>query len=711
MKKKIFDYKLYLEGLRQLRVPGIVLLSISVLLSAIMPIIAWMNQNENPSYQMSVSMLDTTPVLLGYMYLAPLILTMILFSFLNKRNGSDFYHSVPNKRLSIYLSFSAAIATITAGTIIITVLLTSVLWANSGVIFNTEYIPYLLLTYLASALLIQMIVQLAMSVTGTGMNNIIVSGLILFLPRMLGTVYSYTLMRSLSIININEFGIFGNSNYNIPVKFALTLFGISSSAGVQDSDMFTFAGGIIYTFVLALIYLLLGALLFKSRRSEVAGKSAPNRTLQHIFRCAITIPVSLIIPCTIAASKSSDFIFGEDFGTFATVTVVCLIIYFLYEIITTKKIENLVRAIPVLLVVVVFDVIFGFSMVSARNNVLNTQPEAKEIEWVSFKNENTFENYSSNQTKSYKALTTYKIQYKDTELLNIVSDNLKNTISIIKSGNSLGSQRKEDEGYIYTTIKLKNGKKIDRQILLDSQNLNTVRNIKSRNKDYEKAVSSLPDEKNIKSIEVYGLSKDDSKKVWDVFKSEYSKLSLENALFVSYDNANNVKSYSDLQSTISELNTPISINGSYGVENYIGSFRLTALTPKAMQLAADLMNKDSDIIYNTIDKILRGQTDNYSFSLRSVNYLDKTGNSIDINLSGGMYADSQKSDKSVLEIVRNAKGQKVDVLKPFVEIDLITFDKTVRGKSYRGVISLSTEDVTKINDIIKDIESKNKQQS
>jgi len=121
------------------------------------------------------------------------------------------------------------------------------------------------------------------------------------------------------------------------------------------------------------VYFALAAFLFKIRKSETAGKSAPNRILQHVYRCAITLPVTLIIPFTMVSSRTTgvySFWVSNQYVVITTV-VISLIIYFLFELITTKKLLNLLKAVPLLLLIAAVDFVFGYSVILTQNSVFN----------------------------------------------------------------------------------------------------------------------------------------------------------------------------------------------------------------------------------------------------------------------------------------------------------------------------------------------------
>ena len=116
MKKRFFDVGLYLDGLRQLKIVGVMLFVILELEAILIPLgqyIAILQRLEySPSavYNMGVvNFLQMHPLLvLTFTVFAP-VMMLYLFSFLNKRNSSDFYHSLPNPRLSLFFSFFAAV--------------------------------------------------------------------------------------------------------------------------------------------------------------------------------------------------------------------------------------------------------------------------------------------------------------------------------------------------------------------------------------------------------------------------------------------------------------------------------------------------------------------------------------------------------------------------------------------------------------------------
>ena len=85
---RLFDPKMYVEGLRQLRVMG-------VLCSVILEVVVLLCCYNSARYQSIDFEATSFLVLLGVMAMTPLM-TLYLFRFLNHRESCDFYHALPH---------------------------------------------------------------------------------------------------------------------------------------------------------------------------------------------------------------------------------------------------------------------------------------------------------------------------------------------------------------------------------------------------------------------------------------------------------------------------------------------------------------------------------------------------------------------------------------------------------------------------------------
>ena len=116
MKKTWFCPHLYADGLKQLRLMGVLFTVATTLVAIISPIMTYLDflsyyNPENTYTPDEVTCYSMNPLLvLLFCAFAPLM-TLYLFSFLNKRETSDFYHAIPATRQCLFFSFLAAIAT------------------------------------------------------------------------------------------------------------------------------------------------------------------------------------------------------------------------------------------------------------------------------------------------------------------------------------------------------------------------------------------------------------------------------------------------------------------------------------------------------------------------------------------------------------------------------------------------------------------------
>ena len=283
MKNKIFNGKLYLEGLRQTKIAGIILGIITIFLSVLSPISYIIDYYANSGQERDVVQID-------------------FMEFLNKRKGSDFYHSLPCTRNCLFLSFSVAILTWIAGIILTTVLLTWALFSVApGVIVSWIFVPYSFFTFFSGALLVMAIMLLAKSLTGTTFNSLVVAGIICYFPRLLTHMFDEMLTEMAPVLQSGTLGIFSNLAYNIPVYYSIGDFFM-----LYEEYGLSFIGGIIYTMVLAGIYFGFALWIFQKRKSETAQSATLSNWLQHIFRCLITLPVTFIY-LGLWSSYSDDF--------------------------------------------------------------------------------------------------------------------------------------------------------------------------------------------------------------------------------------------------------------------------------------------------------------------------------------------------------------------------------------------------------------------
>ena len=126
MKNKLFSRGIYTEGLRRLRVFGLILAAVGLLAEIAPPMVIKM---ENTRYAVNSLTGSYTPEASGFFatcYALPVIvllvvplMTLVLFSSFNRRAYCDFCHSLPYTRSCIFISNVAAVMTWVLGLMVL----------------------------------------------------------------------------------------------------------------------------------------------------------------------------------------------------------------------------------------------------------------------------------------------------------------------------------------------------------------------------------------------------------------------------------------------------------------------------------------------------------------------------------------------------------------------------------------------------------------
>lgn len=536
--KKSFSFGLYLEALRQTRVIGILSFIVMTFAATIVPIgeviiiNAEMNQSDR-LYQTSAAYEITKETVTGFtmnpllffIFLAVVpVMTIVLFGFLNKRNTSDFYHSIPHTRLCIYISFMLAILTWTLALIVSTSAISSLVYALLGKYFIPLYstlVKYAVGCFIIS-LLVASAISLAMSITGTTLTNLVLVCLILFVPRVCYFAFDASIASSIDILVQGHVLPLSGKGYNMLTDVFMSVMGLMNSYDLLGT--FFNLSGIIYTTLLSLAYACLGAFFFCRRKSEAAGRSAPSRRLQNIYRYAVTMVVCFISIAVILSSRRS--LDKGDIVGIVIIYLVALLAYFIYELITTRKIKNLARAIPGLLVIVLLNVVLIGAGNITKNSAMTYSPDPDEIESIQIYH--GYVNYRLNfDYIEYKQFVYSDYKITDPEIKKIVSNTLRDNIELIKNKKNIWSQN----GTAATVIIQTKGSSKYRIIKLADEDYSRLNYSLFDNEDFRKDFTKLPDDYTSVyfTSDVAGahLSTDDAEEIYNKLKEELAGVSYD----------------------------------------------------------------------------------------------------------------------------------------------------------------------------------------
>ncbi len=377
---KIYSGRLMNEAMRQIKLPGIIGTVLFAGIAFFSAIVKLFELRENGGVLGSYSFMDMNMYIMLVMYIFAPLMVMLLFGFMNKRRASDFYHSLPYSRACIYISFLSAVIVwciiiIAAGSLVTAV----ISLASDSLQLDYKSMLLSIIGAISGCVLTMAATVLAMTLTGTYLTNVITAILILFVPR--GIMFACNRMFSAAtpFVVLSENVLAGNES-NIPFSLIVCILGYY---GIDEMKMFSSPLPSLYSAVLGLIYIFIGAACFVRRKSENATQATINRGLQAVLRMIPAIVISLVAVSVLFETHTSGGQLGDSRKFVVVMSyVAAVVVYFLYEIITTRRIRKIYRTIPGLLAVFAVSLVLYFSLRFSYDRNIARTPDAGEIEYV-----------------------------------------------------------------------------------------------------------------------------------------------------------------------------------------------------------------------------------------------------------------------------------------------------------------------------------------
>ncbi len=476
--KKLFSYPLYEQGLKRIRTAGTALAVVVATLELIIavnsrPHVMFSEINFTPVYKAQEGRFMISAMLL--LAFTPL-LSYLMFSFLNKRSSADFYHAIPHKRTTVYINYVLALFTWLFGTLFIVWGVSIFVYgAVRGFAIDPEVMLGHLALYVSAVLAVASATVLAVMLTGTAFSALYTSAGLIILPLWSMLTFENILLYFYPCVDTTHglLKYFGAHNFII--------------VGLDNSEKaFVCLVGAV---VLGLLWLVLGGIGYARRPSEVAGKATVGGT-SHVF-------ISLLLPFMLCLSGVSFFMRTGSVRYTLCLAAVGIAAMLVYELLTKKRFKKAVTAMPWLVVAFALSCAVGGTAYLTGEVLENNVPDiSSEVESVSltgkgyyyFKNKGYIE-YPVNNVKD-KAVTEWIIDSIDKQ-----------------------QARPDDKYGVTVLIKLKNGKKLWRQVDLRGDGDEVL-------KTY---VFNTP-ELNVKAVsltEPTRFENDIQKELWGIFKEEY----------------------------------------------------------------------------------------------------------------------------------------------------------------------------------------------
>ena len=575
----MFNLGLYKEGLRKTKVLAVLILAIMILFSIIQPI-AHISEHARGIRQgwdwleptIRIYGLDASFMMLFAMFVGAPLITLSIFSFLNKRSSSDFYHAIPHKRETLYGSFIAAVLTWVVGGMWVTTAISVTIYATSSyTIIHLGSIILVLIGMSAACLLVISGISLAMAVTGTGLSNIITSGLILLLPRLLMSMFITMIVDVTRIVSYADFGLFGNFSRNIPIGIITHIFFFYRHYNESIHQIIT--RGTLYTFVLAVVYLILAGYLFKKRHSELATNPG-TRFTQPIIRIAVTFIMTLPAIGMIV----TNYLYGDD--TFLGVLIfylIALIGYFAYEFFTTKRIPKIVKMVPGLLIVVILNIGFIVGVRIGRSVILQ-EINVNNISSITIVNLNP-DDWGRN---SYVGLNARGMEIHDAQIAQFLGETLNYNINNIRDEGENDYWSWWEGTQIRIRFNIDGSRNLTRNVIVTDQS--TLAELLIAYKPYRDLYLMIPED--FDSAHAWGergdLTREETYRVLDVLREEIQEVD-----FASwYQLVGRMRIFIEDESSYLRNDEWITIyvqgmsNGYY----YYSNFPITELTPRTLEL-------------------------------------------------------------------------------------------------------------------------------
>ncbi len=455
---RLFNFRLFLEGLKRLRVTTTTVGIITLAFSALIPIVAFLN--SKPPYDSFGNLIITgikyqticIPASLAVL-VAPIFFA-VMFSFLQKRKQSDFFHAIPYTRTCVYISFCAAALVSVCAIQLAAGAVAGILW--SMVPYTTyDVLPYigLVFTNLLGSFMLSSFMMLALCVSGTSGSGFILFGLFAALPRIVMAI----LMTFIQQIAVFDIDYWLNESFLSPLWFyPLASVGSSISSTELIQDFLFNPATILYSVVISFLIFIAAGFLYARRHSEMAGNPAPGQKTQTLFRILFAMPLALILTTFIALNDGVD-----NTSICLVLFVMTALCYFLYELVTTKRAANMGKAIPGFFLLMGICVVFGITAYFAPGVYL-------QMESVNTENVETITVPKRLLTYNSYGGRTEMVEVDDPEIIAILTE------AYTRSKNNGRYQ----EGMSYeVTIEKKSGAKLHRRLNISAQERSDIAQI------------------------------------------------------------------------------------------------------------------------------------------------------------------------------------------------------------------------------------------
>ncbi len=605
MTQNIFNPRLFWQGMKQLRIIGFIGLIAPLALNIIIFVLGANSVMDlaGKDFQVEIlSALQSSPLTAAVPFIFVPLMVLFLFHFLNNRAKSDFYHAIPVKRKCLYLSFLGAILAwmviMLAANLAAALILLGIY--NQYVTFNVTSMFLYMGCLFATGLLMIGAIGIAMALTGNIFTNLVLSAIILFLPRLLLLVAIMAANSGIPYVRSVDFWLL-NPSYNT-VFGSVNAFLYLTSDAMSLENVLTSVGSMLYTSVLGILYIIFAMLLFIRRKSECAGFSAINNKIMAFIRCGFTLIICTVPLVLIFEGMQYNY---YEMDAIIIFYAIALIAYIVLELVANRSFKSLLRSWSSLVIIAAMNGILLLAMVGLQSVVSSYLWTADEIDYAT----TVWDDEYANQFYLKNKLSTFPIE--DPEILSALSDTWKECIDTYQTDPDNYSFQYRDTERM--TIEFHNGFQTCRRYLPVASALKTkMLEYYQSNEEFKQDCLHLPDmeENNTgvyfsSDLSNWSPSDEQLQQIYRSLQEEFSALDFADVFqfMISYDDFTDILGpESGSPNSWYELYS-IEITTEVGLHAYREQFEITPYTfPKTYQLISDLILQ-SDVLSSDMDAL------------------------------------------------------------------------------------------------------------
>lgn len=400
------------------------------------------------------------------MYLIPLGISFALFGYVYKKNSVDLINSMPLNKQTIFVTNTiGGIILITLMQAITMVLLLICGLVCSNLVIFTGMVIDIFIKMWIGYVFIFVATNLAMTLSGTFLTQLVLTALILFLVP-------FTAMNFKGYLYETRFKIYSDP---LEKQYVYTYAKDTYTTPIQLPIEFiignTFPGKtLLKSSVLGVIYIALGTILFKRRKMENNEESFKDIRM-HLLVKALTVFPMIV------------FLNMIDPGEVLTIFILALIViyYFAYDFIVKRKIK-LLASIGALILTVGISFVVAVGMDKFETDIYDPSRKVNinDIRKVAI-NLNTGASYD---LKDYEIDNYF---FEDEEIIKLLIDNMERKSELANESNEKINSELTKQPFKITYI-TKNGKELTGSTDMTEVNFNKLLEILSKDEKYVEKV-------------------------------------------------------------------------------------------------------------------------------------------------------------------------------------------------------------------------------